>query len=648
MTGATGSPPVVGCVVRGDDPATLLLDAVGRASSPLAAALDGARGAQVVVLTVLSQPAPAAAAVVEALVDLLYDAGAADVVVGAALATTDRDRGHACVGALAAAAGYRGRTPSGRSCPVVDLRADLVEVEVPPSSVLYGHPVSRIWARADVRIVVCRNASDAVDGYAGALDALLAAAPTIAGADPADVAADILELFPPHLAVADAVVSSHGPDGRHLLRELATRALVVTVDALRLDLTLALLQGEDPAASRLVQRALGRREPWPGTVVGDLTPFSGWVRPHPLVRDAARHAGANPAVRRLLAAATGGPDRGADPGDSLLIGLRSLLSPVVAAADDPVARAGLVGLLGTVAAVAQQLDAWTTTTAKHRVRRIAVPLGFDVAAYADDDYDGLPAFLAALDDLLAGVPAAADGMRWCLLDRSVVFETSRVVAAPFADWVARVDVAEGISLMADYLGGRRVTVSADAEGRPVRQAERNLYLPQPNYLAHWGGAPIDVGKIELVERSPSRHALHWRTVCSPNESATFDDGTLSFTDLGQGRTRLAVRGRQLFTLPPFWQAVDLDRLPEVKGRLVEDAYRRFFTATFDNLEACYEGRDFRIGTEPSDDAPLATRSVQLLLDLARQWVGTPRAGRRTRPEPEVDVHGFRHFSGGAR
>ena len=32
---------------------------------------------------------------------------------------------------------------------------------------------------------------------------------------------------------------------------------------------------------------------------------------------------------------------------------------------------------------------------------------------------------------------------------------------------------------------------------PLRQAERNLYLPQPNYLAHWGGAPID--------GAPSKH-----------------------------------------------------------------------------------------------------------------------------------------------
>ncbi len=642
-----GDAPVAGCVVRGDDPATLLLDAVGRATSPLAGAFGSVPGARAVVVPVLSQPAPVTPSLVEALVDLLHDAGAAQVVVGGALTTSDRDRGHRSVAALAAVAGYQGRTAGGRAYDVVDLHGDLVAAPVPQTAVLHQHRVARAWVDADVRIVLCRSASDAMDGFAGALDALLAVTPALPGAEPADVAVELLEHLPPSLAVADAVVSSHGPDGRHLLRELDTHALVVATDALRLDLTLAALQREDPAASRLVRRALRYRLPAPGTVTGDLRPFAGWVRAHPLVRDAARRAGSHQAVARLLAAAVGGPDPGAEPADPLLAGLRSLLSPLVAAADDPVTRGTLVGLLGTVAAVGQQVEGWTTTTAKHRAPKVLVPLGFDPGDWPASAYDGLVDELSALDDVLAGVPAAGEGLRWCHLDRAVVFETSRVVPAPFADFVARVDVAEGISLMADYLGGRRVTVSADDAGRPVRQAERNVYLPQPNYLAHWGGVPIDVCKIELVQRTPTRHALHWRTVDSPNGSATYDDGTLSFADVGEGRTRLGVRGRQLFTLPPFWAAADLDRLPEVKDELVQDAYRRFFETTFDNLEACYEGRPFRIGAEPEVDGLLVTRTLQTLLDLAVQWLGDQGAAPRPRASaPEPDLHGFRHFRGG--
>lgn len=639
----------MGCVVRGgDDPAALLLDAVGRSSAPLAGALAGRRGRRAVVAVVLAQPAPVPPGLVTAAVDLLLDNGFADVVVGSALRTADRDRGYESLDALAAAAGHTGRTTAGHRYDVVDLDELTEPADVPPGSVLHGRQVSQAWARAEVRIVLCRSVTDAVDGYAGALDALLLAAPSVPGADPADVATDLLLHYPPTLVIVDAAVSSHGPDGRHLLSELDTGALVAATDALRLDVVLAGLQGEDPAASRLVQRALTRTRPAAGLVVGDLTPFPGWVRAHPLVRDAARHAGASSNLARVLAAATGGPDAGSTGGDPVLNALRGLLTPMVAAADDPVARGALVGLLGAAAAVAQQVEGWTTTMAKDRVARVVVPLGFDPAQWTAASYDELPDVLGDLDAVLDGVPDVPGPIRWRLLDRSVVFETSRVIEAPFTDFVARVDVAEGISLMADYLGGRRVAVSTDGGGRSVRQAERNLYLPQPNYLAHWGGLPIDVCKIELVQRDQARHALHWRTVHSPNGSATYDDGTLAFTDVGGGRTRLSVRGRQLFTLPAFWEAVDLDRVPEVRNDLVEDAYRRFFSITFDNLQAQYEGRESRIGREPEDDGPLVTQTVKALVDLASQWLSDQRpgwAGVPAPPAPEVDVHGFRHFRG---
>ncbi|HEY5248993.1 MAG TPA: hypothetical protein VIJ15_11170, partial [Dermatophilaceae bacterium] len=224
------------------------------------------------------------------------------------------------------------------------------------------------------------------------------------------------------------------------------------------------------------------------------------------------------------------------------------------------------------------------------------------------------------------------------------------------EFVARVDIAAGISLMADYLGGRRVPISVDDQGRVARQAERNLYLPQPNYLALWGGEPIDVCKIELVQRDTGEHRLTWRTVDSPNGSATWDDGSLTFTDLGDGGTRVTVRGRQLFTLPRSWAGLGqdvFDLLPELKTPLVEDAYRRFFTGTFDNLEACFEGRPFRIGRPaPGGDEPLATELLHQLFGLAQSWLaersaGDPGlAGGSAREQPgEVDLHGFTHYTG---
>jgi hypothetical protein len=637
------------------DARELLDELIGLPEAPLAPALRRDRGARCVVVPVLSPPVPASPAVVEALVDLLVDAGADDVRVAGALTIADRDQGHSDVQALAVLAGYHGRTSRGRAYDVRDLHDELVPIGAPESGVLHAHRVSALWQRADLRVLVCRSATDAVDGLVGALDALLLVAPELPGAEAADVAAELLAVVPPHLCVADALVSSDGADGRRVLRELPTGTLAAATDAVRLDLVLGTLQGLDPGRSRLVQRALRSHTPASGPVLGDLTPFEGWVAAPPNLAEGVRRAADSaPAAVRVLTAAARDDGKGAP--DAVLAALRTVLAPLVATADEPVSATTLTALLGTVTEAARQTEAWSTVFAKDRVPRLVVPLGFDPDDWPAEAYDALPQELAVLDDVLATLPTAlpnpdGEGLRWCTLDGATIFETARVIEAPFDAFVARVDVAEGISLMADYLGGRRAALSWDGQGRPVRQAERNVYLPQPTYLALWGGPRIDVCKIELVERGDDRHALHWRTVGSPNGSASADDGTLTFAAVGPDRTRVSVRGRQRFTLPPFWQAVDLERWPELRAPLVEDAYRRFFTITFDNLEACYEGRPFRIGRPPEPAGPLPTRALQLLVDLAQDWlkersVRTPR--REPTAAPEVDLHGFRHFKGPGR
>jgi hypothetical protein len=115
---------------------------------------------------------------------------------------------------------------------------------------------------------------------------------------------------------------------------------------------------------------------------------------------------------------------------------------------------------------------------------------------------------------------------------------------------------------------------------------------------------------------------------------------------------VTIRGRQLFTLPPVLDAADLPSLPELHGPLLEEAYRRFFTSTFDNLEACFEGREFRIGRPPPDPTePLLTESVRMLVDGLTSRPGGDEPGRRqphrheADPDPALDLHGFRHVKG---
>jgi hypothetical protein len=674
--------PLACIVVRGGEVAGLA-PAVGR--------LDPAWKGPAVLLARLSQPTPVSAPVVHALVDLLHAAGCAPVSVGSSLHSHDRDRGHDTVAALARRAGLLGRTPSGRTYTVVDLGADLVEAPVPDASVLSGQRVSRLWAEAGARVVVGRAVTDLVHGYAACLATLLGAAPEPAGADPADVAADLLTHLPPALAVVDALSASVGPDGGRLPQPIDSRTLVVASHLLAADSACAALLGMDRSTSLLVERAIRALGEPIGRTVGQLGALDGAHAAHPLARSAARSLAAEPRLARVLSAATGGPDDGAKAADPVLSTVRAVLTPLVVAADDPAGHLPLTAILGGVASVRQGTLAWASGLDKAGVDRREVPLGFDPSACPDGDFDGLPEFFAPFDELLDGLPEGlsdglsdtGDGMRWRLVDGATVFAVGRDIHADFDEFVARVDVAAGISLMADYLGGRRVilpgpsgasarsgargTSDAGAPSR-TRQAERNLYLPQPNYLAAWGGEPIDVCKIELVQRTADWHRLTWRTVHSPNGSAEFDDGSLTFTRTSTG-TLAVVRGRQLFALPPAWAGVDLAAVPELRNPLLEEAYRRFFTTTFDNLEACFEGREFRIGRTPMDPTePLLTQSLDLLLGSVTRWLDDPGAFPRSREGPaasrrpgsssahrahlpggepgrDVDPHGFRHVRG---
>lgn len=618
------------------------------------------------VLTRLSPPTPVAAEVVHAVVDALFEGGCRDVTIGAALASRDRDRGHRSVSALAHQAGLTGCTPRGRNFTVVDLGDDLVAAPVPESGVLSEQSVSKRWVEADLRVVVGRAVTDLVETFAGCLATLLGAAPEMAGVEPADVLTDLMRYLPPHLAVIDALVLSEGPDGGRLLSPVETDSLILTSDALLADTTLASLIGVDRSSSRLVERLVASLGPPGGRVVGSTTPWPGVTRPQPLAVASARRVATDVRLARVLSATTGGPDEGAGSADSMLTRLRTIVTPAVQAAADPVAQASLVGLLAAVSLGIDAGDAWGVGFDKNRVDRRAVPLGFDASSHCDAEYDAIPVAFAPFDTIIDALPAAEpNALRWCLVDGATVFEVTREVAADFDEFVARVDVAQGISLMADYLGGRRIIVGRSVLGATtedpeppvtIRQAERNIYLPQPNYLAAVGGQPIDVCKIELVEVGRDRHRLSWRTVDSPNGSAAHDDGSLVVARTGS-TTTVTIRGRQQFTLPTAWAGFDPTIVPELYGPLLEDAYRRFFTATFDNLEACFEGRDFRIGRPPPEpDEPLLTESLALLLDVAGDWIrehtAAPHRAERERPHdpPEIDLDGFQHTSGprGAR
>ncbi len=181
----------------------------------------------------------------------------------------------------------------------------------------------------------------------------------------------------------------------------------------------------------------------------------------------------------------------------------------------------------------------------------------------------------------------------------------------------------------------------------------------------FGGKMIDVGKLEYVQYKKREHKISWRTLKSNNGSAEFDDGIVTFARENAHQTRVTIVARQKFTLPLFWQAVNMDMSPKIKDFLVVDSYSRYFTHTIANFEAQYQSRECRIG-KPWDleegeldlAPPLNIEAIIETLTtlgnaLQRNFgglSGVMRAlgltGKNGGREPiEVDEDGFRHFDG---
>ncbi|WP_317931737.1 hypothetical protein [Streptomyces cellostaticus] len=310
-----------------------------------------------------------------------------------------------------------------------------------------------------------------------------------------------------------------------------------------------------------------------------------------------------------------------------------------AAGENPLARAtrswglSVVGMAES-ASRAFGVSFATGSLAQCKVALGNVTLGLDLGAYDPSDYDAVADQLEPLEALLDALPTDGNGMRWRHDDGAVLFACERTVAVPYDEFVSRVDISQAIRLTADYLGGCVAPVDRDEAGRVIRQAERSIALPQPNYLAFFGADLLDVCKLESIRRTADTQCLSWSAVRSPNDSAVLDDGSVIFSRAdGGARTKIIIRTHQQFTLPLVLRMMDLDGWPRVPGipgtpgvkrLLVEDAYRRFFTTTLDNFEACYQGRLHRTGLR-RDEVP-----------------GRPLRGA-ARPD-HVDANGFRHFT----
>jgi uncharacterized protein (DUF362 family) len=590
-------------------------------------------------------------ALVEHLIDLLHDHGCADVTVGEARNEDDTWLHNREPMVVAELVGYRFVTPRGRPYEVVDLRA--------------GATVSERWRGAALRINFAKNRTHEDCHFALCVHNLAGLAPARRAAE--DGCLQVLRDAPPHFNLIDAYTSAHGGAGHRAPRPLATHTLIASESALLADWAGAARMGLDPYASPVNAAALRAIGLPPDPVIeGDLAPYPLWRNVHPLLARSARQRNRSEGLGALSAAWVQSVDRELFAfrdfyGESI----NAVVAPVLRRVDEDARSFWIVVVLNLVLARLDGLvQAQNTLFSKDRLRRRAAPLLIDPTAFTDADFAAIAATLAPYERLLEHVPANRSGVRWRHVDGAIVFACEHVFPIAFDRFVRRVDIARAIQYMNDYIGGATVAVRRDRSGRVVQQAERNLYLQQPNWMVLFGGEVIDVEKIEHIRYQRGRRTIWWRTVASPNHSATVDDGCVSFVRLGDGQTRVHVFARQKFTLPLAFKLFDIDLAPGLRDPIIEGAYDTFFSGTMANLQSAYEGRDFRIGHEAQPESPkralprfLATAAAALAELLRRRhgvgdigdttaWLFAtePLRADASAAAPTVDAAGFRHFA----
>ncbi len=611
---------------------------------------------------------------VEYLVDLLYGRGYTSVVIGEGRDSFDLWLENRDVLVLADLVGYRFTTESGNFYDVVDLGEDLVEVPFPAGSVLHGSSLARAWVDANYRICFAKNKTDEENFYALCLH-------TIAGALPLrdkdyhyhnrlaiqDVIGDLLLQTPVHFALIDAFTSSHGSAGSRLERAVDTHTIIASSDPLLADWAGATKMGLDPFSSSLNAAVLRRVGlPLNHQIKGDLAPYTGWINVHPLMVKSVQSRNEWMEINRLTKPWLQRVDQELFPFKELIDGqINTIAMRYLGDIDDnALAWWGTAGLNTWIGAAHDGLQAYQTLYDKGNLRWKEALLNLDLDSYSLADYEAIAGYLEPLAELILQTPADPNGMRWRYLDGSVLFEFVRELAIPYDDFIARVDISTAIQLMNDYIGGRAVPVARDQSGRVTHQAERNFYLPQPNYVVLYNGKVIDVTKIEHIRYSEHEQQIFWKTVKSENASAEFDDGIVTFTRSANGETRVSIMGRQLFTLPLFFQVFSLDANPPLKGFLTQQAYNTFFNQTMANFEAKYEGRQVRIGRPwhdqegqpgvddvekwPSEQLAALVEKVgaavgQNMSSSANVWSWQERP--TARPGGILDDEGFVHFQG---
>jgi uncharacterized protein (DUF362 family) len=543
--------------------------------------------------------------IVEHLIALLHRRGYEQVAVCDALCSADLWLENRDVAVLADLVGYRYVTEDGRDYDVLNLSEDVIEGGFAESGVLYGSKLGRAWLEAHFRISFAKNKTHEEYFFSLGLQNLLGVLPLrdkeyhyYHRFDSGDVCLELLDKTPVHFSIIDALISNHGSDGMGTVNPLSTNTLIASENLLLADWAAALKMGVDPYASPLNAKALHRIGlPRRYKIKGDLSPYPDWKNVPLILSDSVRKRNSSVSVRQIVRPWFQSVNRELFPfknsvDEQLNYFIGSFLSRL---GRHPMALLVRVGLNYILAATHNLVQYYEILYDKERVRRKQTSLGLDLDKYKLSDYEAIVDYMQPLAQIATQTPADRNGLRWRYIDRSVLFEFTRSLPIGYEQFVSRVDISAAVRMMNDNIGGACVPVATDHQGRITHQAERNIYLPQPNWMVVFSGKVIDVGKLEFIRYEEDRHQIFWRTVTSVNNSALFDDGIVTFGRDEAGKTAITIVARQEFTLPLFWQVINMDFVPQVKDTIVSDAYTNFFSRTIANFEASFEGRTVDTG-----------------------------------------------------
>ena len=550
---------------------------------------------------------------VEHLVDQLHDMGYTNVVLGEAQNTFFKWLHNREIPNIARAIGYKFTTSKGRTYQVVDLAHDAIPCDFPPEYSLSGIPISKVWQEADFRINFAKNKTHEEYLYTLCLKNLLGA---ISLDDKHlhyhsrlkvwDVNFELYEQFPVHFNIIDAYVSNHGNVGSQVLNPLETQTIIAGHDAILVDWVGAIKMGVDPYLSPLNKKALEKIGlPDKYQIIGSLAPYEGWKNVHPLISDSFLRLDEAEAITRIFWPASFIVDSRLFPWQKRRDKwVNALISPYWARVDRWRPFLWLIIYFNYFFVwVFFMKRIWRTLINKKQLRRKELPINVARDQFHEGDYRALPALMRPLEEIVEAIPNK-NGSCHTFVDGAILHYLERDIDFPFEKFVRKVDISKAVTSMHDYIGGRTVQVKHDSRGRCIHQLERTVFLPQPNSFILFNASTIDVTKIEWIQYGRGFRKIIWKTVLSDNDSAIYDDGTVTF-ERQNGRTRIRILVHQHFLNPPVLWWMKLNYYPGLRRSLTVRGFRRFFEKTMDNYCSVAEGTYEPIGRPWVTDTDLS-------------------------------------------